>query len=62
MVLTSLRIPVDEYSWKTIGRPGGYKHITLEEAAALNWSLHDRLRRPQEFNSKVLHGVDSAAQ
>lgn len=59
--LQQVRIPVDEYSWKTIGRPGGYKHITLEEAAALNWSLHDRLRRPQEFNSKVLHGVDSAA-
>ena len=59
--LQQVRLPVDEYTWKLVGRAGGYKHITLEEASALNWSLYERLRRPSEFNSKVLHGVDSAA-
>lgn len=59
--LQQVRLPYDSYSWKTVAKPGGYRHITLEEAAALNWSLHDRLRRPKEFNSKILQGVDSAA-
>ena len=59
--LQQVRLPYDSYSWKTVAKPGGYRHITLEEAAALNWSLHDRLRHPKEFNSKILQGVDSAA-
>lgn len=36
-------------------------HITLEEAIALNWSLHDRLKGPSECGHRVLHLVDSAA-
>lgn len=56
-----VRLPHDSYAWKTVAKPGGCRQITLEEAAALNWSLHDRLRRLKEFNSKILQGVDSAA-
>ena len=55
------KLPIYAYTWHTAARPGGYKHITLEEAIALNWSLHERLRRPGEVSSRVLHLVDSAA-
>ena len=59
--LYQLQLPVHCYAWKTAARPGGYRHITLEEAAALNWSLHDRLLRPGELGVKCLHVIDSAA-
>ena len=51
----------ESYCWKEIPRRGGWRHITLEEGAALVWSLHDRLRRPADIGKKVLHLVDSAA-
>ena len=59
--LQQVRLPFDKYKWQIIAKPGGYRHITFEEAAALNWSLLDRLKHPKELHSKVLQGVDSAA-
>jgi len=59
--LQQVRLPFDKYKWQIVAKPGGYRHITFEEAAALNWSLLDRLKHPKELHSKVLQGVDSAA-
>ena len=59
--MEQLIIDHDNYSWAEVSRRGGYRHITLEEGAAWVWSLHDRLRRPAEFNKKVVHLIDSAA-
>ena len=59
--LQQVKFPVDSHKWKTAARKGGYKHITIEEAVALNWSLLSRLQRPDECGSRVLHLVDSAA-
>ena len=59
--MQQVSMPLHQYKWSTAARKGGYKHITLEEAIALNWSLHDRLKRPSELGQRVLHLVDSAA-
>ena len=48
------------WQWSKVGRPGGYSHINTEEAAALVWSVHDRLRRPGECGKKAVHLIDSA--
>ena len=50
----------DLYRWRLAGRPGGMAHINLEEASAMVWSVHDRLRRPGEEGKKILQLVDSA--
>ncbi|CAL1171994.1 unnamed protein product [Cladocopium goreaui] len=59
--MQQVSLPLHQYKWSTAARQGGYKHITIEEAIALNWSLHDRLKRPSELGQRVLHLVDSAA-
>ncbi|CAE8581762.1 unnamed protein product, partial [Polarella glacialis] len=59
--LQQLQLDHTKFTWSTAARPGGYKHITREEGAALVWSLHDRLRRPYELHHRVLHLIDSAA-
>ena len=47
--------------WSEAPRPGGYEHITLEEAGAMNWSLEARLKYPNGVGCRVLHGGDNAA-
>ena len=47
--------------WASAARPGGYNHITLEEAAAGNWSLEARLTRAGECGTRCLEGGDNAA-
>ena len=59
--MQQVKLPISSYQWKTAAREGGYKHITVEEAVALNWSLLSRLQRPTECGQRVLHLVDSAA-
>ena len=49
------------YVWSSASRPGGLRHITLEEGSAAVWSLHDRLRRPTEGDCRCVHLLDSAA-
>ena len=49
------------HEWKEIPRPGGYRHITLEEGSALAWSVASRLTRPSELNTRAVHLIDSAA-
>ena len=52
--LRRLSLPVGGH-WFTAARPGGMRHIALEEAVARGWSLYSRLRRPRETGAKVLH-------
>ena len=47
--------------WFKVGRPGGYEHITLEEAHAKLWGMEARLHRPSELGCRVLHAGDNAA-
>jgi hypothetical protein len=47
--------------WCEAAKPGGYAHITIEEAHAKLWSMESRLGRPSEFGTRVLHGGDNAA-
>jgi hypothetical protein len=47
-------------NYTLIGRPGSYEHITLEEADAMIWGSHCRLRRPKELGSRISHGGDNA--
>ena len=48
-------------TWAVAARPGGYRHITLEEAEAGLWSLEGRLHRPAEIETRCLEGGDNAA-
>ena len=58
--LLQFNLQPEAFKWKKVGRPGGKRHINLEEGSALVWSLHERLRRPGELGHRVVHGVDSA--
>jgi len=46
--------------WTTIARPGGWQHITLEEADTNLWSMEHRLHRPSELGCRVGQGGDNA--
>ena len=59
--LHQVDFPEVQYAWKEIPRPGGYRHITLEEASALTWSVESRLHRPAELRTRCIHLIDSAA-
>lgn len=50
--LQQISIDPAMHVWKEIARPGGYRHIGLEEAAALLWSLTERLKRPTEVGRR----------
>ena len=53
--------PVKEFSWLLAGRPGGHRNIVLEELAAQCWSIEERLKRPNDFGTRILQGCDSAS-
>lgn len=59
--MTRLNFPTERYRWSVAARPGGMSHINCEEASALVWSVHDRLRRRNEQGVRCLHLVDSTA-
>ena len=59
--MDQIRIPVSQFRWNLVGRPGGYRHINVEESAAGLWSLHDRLLRPSEFGHRVVQLGDSTS-
>ena len=54
-------LPLGHHNWLTIGRPGGYRHITLEEADAFVWHLEERILRGQ-LAVRGVHVGDNAAQ
>ena len=41
--LVVAQLPLTDYKWVEVGRPGGFKHIALEEFAAQNWALERRV-------------------
>ena len=47
--------------WSKAGRPGGFRHIVIEEAAATVWSLECRIRRPTELGVRLAQGGDNAS-
>jgi hypothetical protein len=47
--------------WSEAPRPGGFRHITIEEACAMIWSLESRLDRPSEVSCKCVRGGDNVA-
>jgi hypothetical protein len=58
--LRRIRLPAADH-WSTAPRPGGFKHITLEEFEARNWSVEASLLRPSEVSSRILRAGDNAA-
>ena len=52
-----LKFDPSRWPWRLAGRPGGWPHINLQEAEALNWAVAARLKRPSEFGTKVLRIV-----
>ena len=55
-------LPVDDYYWHEIPRPGFTRHIALEEYAAFNWSAEARMHRPHECGVRAVHLGDNATQ
>lgn len=54
------RLPLGRMRWRRIGRPGGYRHATLEEARALRWAVAQQALFKGETNVRCLHPVDNA--
>ena len=59
--LERVSMPLAAVRWTHVGRPGGYRHIHLEEARALRWAYEFRLRHPAELGCRSVHPVDSVA-
>ena len=59
--LERVHLPLQGRWWTHIGRPGGYRHITLEEARALTWAVEYRIKCRDELNKRCVHPVDNAA-
>ena len=59
--LRRVKLPRSKH-WSQVGRPGGFRHITMEEAEAMIWSLDSRLRRPDELGCRIVTGGDNAPQ
>ena len=59
--LRQIDFPESRFRWYEMPRAGGYRHITLEEASALTWSVESRLHRPAEQRTRAVHLIDSAA-
>ena len=55
-------LPLKEYWWTEIPKPGGWAHIALEEYDAFNWSLERRLMRPDEVGCRVIQLGDNTTQ
>ena len=52
-------LPIVGASWQHVSRPGGYRHITLEECTAVRWGLEDRIRRPSEIECRAVALCDN---
>ena len=57
--LARVRLPASPH-WHTVSRPGGYRHITLEEADANVWAVESKLHRPAELGTKSCLDGDNA--
>ena len=54
-------LPLSEHRWATVARPGGWRHICLEESDAFVWHLEERIKRG-EVARRGVHIGDNAAQ
>jgi hypothetical protein len=43
--LQRVKLPLHEYFWFEVARPGFFRHIIYEEFAAMEWSLESRILR-----------------
>ena len=59
--LQGAELPLARYHWKTVGRPGGWDHINVEEYRAFNWAIEERVLRG-ENDLRCVRVGDSAAQ
>ena len=55
-------LPVYDYHWHEIPRPGGHKHISIEEYAAYIWALEERIHRPKDFGTRNVCLGDNTTQ
>lgn len=61
-VMKKAELPLQLFRWSEVARPGFYRHITVEEAAAHVWGLEVRLHWPEALGCHVLHLGDNAAE
>eukprot|EP00971_Amphidinium_carterae_P115155 2280884-Amphidinium_carterae.1 len=59
-LLSKITLPKTGF-WHEVARKGGYKHIVLEEASAKVWGMAERLYRPAEYSTKIVHAGDNVA-
>ena len=60
--LQKASVPTGMHFWHYISRPGYYRHILLEEWAALVWGLETRFSRPNELCKRMVHLGDNSPQ
>ena len=56
--LVVAQLPLHQYRWVEVGRPGGFRHIAIEEFEAQNWGLERRIARG-ETGVRCLEGGDN---
>ena len=54
-------LPLGRIRWQAVRRPGGWKHITLEESDAFVWPMDERIIRKQ-VSIRCVHVGGNAAQ
>ena len=60
--LETVDLSLHRFFWHTVPKPGGFKHICLEEFDAYVWALTERLHRRDENSRRCLHLGDNSAQ
>ena len=60
--MSKASLPIDDFWWYEVPKPGGFSHIALEEYAAHNWSLERRIQRANETSKRVVHLGDNTTQ
>ena len=57
--LVVANLPLKDYHWHEVSRPGGFRHISEEEFVASNWGLERRLHSPGHFGTRCQEGGDN---
>ena len=60
--MSKAHLPLDDYYWHEVPRPGGTSHIAFEEYSAYIWSLERRLLRVGELGTRCLQLGDNQTQ
>ena len=59
--LEEVDLDPSDFKWRDAAMKASPEHITLSEGDAACWGLEERVKRPDECNSRFLHLLDSAA-